>query len=189
VIAIIPARGGSTRIPRKNIRAFYGKPIISYSIEAARETDLFDRILVSTDDEEIAGVAREWGADVYMRDPEYARDEIGTQEVVWECLQEINYRGPMVCCIYPTAPMMRAADLKRGFEALTGNHTYAFAVGTDPLRDAGMFYWGWIEMFLDEEPLISTESAIVPIDEKYVCDINVESDWTRAVAMYGLLHL
>jgi pseudaminic acid cytidylyltransferase len=189
VIAIIPARGNSQRIPRKNIRAFYGKPIIAYSIETAQNCGYFDRVIVTTDDDEIAKVAREWGAEPYMRDPAYALDEVGTQEVVQECLEEIDYSGPLVCCIYATAPLMQVADIQRGWESLTGDHTYAFSVGTDPLRDAGQFYWGWIEMFLDGEPLISPQSAMVPIDEKYVCDINVEADWTRAVAMYGLLHV
>ena len=100
-VAIIPARGGSKRIPRKNIRPFAGKPIIGYSIETARESGLFDRIIVSTDDEEIAAVAKEFEAEIpFMRPAELADDFSGTNAVAKHCIQwlaENNYQVDYAC--------------------------------------------------------------------------------------------
>lgn len=115
-IAIITARGGSKRIPRKNIRPFCGKPIIEYSIEAARLSGVFDEVMVSTDDEEIAEIARRAGAVVpFMRSSENAGDMAATHEVLLEVLGEYEKRGEqfdVVCCIYPTAPFLTAEKLK-----------------------------------------------------------------------------
>lgn len=122
-IAIIPARGGSKRIPRKNIKDFLGKPIIAYSIEAALKSELFDEVMVSTDDEEIAMVARRYGAKVpFMRSAENADDFSTTVDVLLEVLaryEKIN--GKLFdygCCIYPTAPFTTAKQLLNGFEKL-----------------------------------------------------------------------
>lgn len=115
-IAIITARGGSKRIPRKNIREFCGKPILAYSIEAARESELFDTVMVSTDDEEIAGIAREYGAEVpFFRSEQTANDFATTNDVLLEVLEEYEKRGEhydIGCCIYPTAPFVTAAKLR-----------------------------------------------------------------------------
>ena len=98
-IAIIPARGGSKRIPRKNIKEFCGKPMIAWSIEAAKKSGLFEQIIVSTDDEEIAEVAKQWGAQVpFMRPAELSNDHIGTTEVIahatqWTLDQRLNLEG------------------------------------------------------------------------------------------------
>lgn len=121
-IAIITARGGSKRIPRKNIRPFCGKPIIEYSIEAARLSGVFDEVMVSTDDEEIVTIAKAAGAVVpFMRSAENAGDMAATHEVLLEVLQEYEKRGEqfdMVCCIYPTAPFLTAEKLKECMEKL-----------------------------------------------------------------------
>ncbi|MDE7224485.1 MAG: pseudaminic acid cytidylyltransferase [Acetatifactor sp.] len=115
-IAIITARGGSKRIPRKNIREFCGKPILAYSIEAAIESELFDTVMVSTDDEEIAGIAGEYGAEVpFYRSENTASDYATTNDVLLEVLEEYEKRGEhydMGCCIYPTAPFVTAAKLR-----------------------------------------------------------------------------
>lgn len=115
-IAIITARGGSKRIPRKNIREFCGKPILAYSIEAAIESELFDTVMVSTDDEEIAGIARKYGAEVpFYRSESTASDYATTNDVLLEVLEEYEKRGEyydMGCCIYPTAPFVTAAKLR-----------------------------------------------------------------------------
>lgn len=115
-IAIITARGGSKRIPRKNIREFCGKPILAYSIEAAIESKLFDTVMVSTDDEEIAGIARQYGAEVpFYRSERTASDFATTNDVLLEVLAEYEKRGEhydMGCCIYPTAPFVTAAKLR-----------------------------------------------------------------------------
>lgn len=133
IVAVIPARGGSKRIPRKNIRVFAGKPIITYPIAAARECGLFDRIIVSTDDAEIAAVARDHGAETpFVRPPELADDFVGTDPIVAHALAWLAERGhhaEFACCIYPTAPFLRPDDLQRGYEALIGtDKSFAFAV-------------------------------------------------------------
>jgi len=132
-IAIIPARGGSKRIPRKNIKDFCGKPIIAYSIEAAKVSKLFDRIIVSTDDEEIAEVAKKYGAEIPFKRPEELSDDYtGTNAVVRHCLQWFIERGEKpdyACCIYATAPFLQPEYLKKGFDVLkNGKCTFAFSV-------------------------------------------------------------
>lgn len=121
-VAIIPARGGSKRIPRKNIRDFLGKPIIAYSIETALESSLFDEVMVSTDDEEIAEVARKYGAKVpFMRSKENAGDYATTVDVIIEVLQKYQEQRKQFmngCCIYPTAPLLKPVFIKNGYEKL-----------------------------------------------------------------------
>jgi N-acylneuraminate cytidylyltransferase len=132
-IAVIPARGGSKRIPRKNIKTFAGRPMISYSIEAASRSALFDRIIVSTDDEEIASVARTFGAEVpFVRPRELSDDHTGTMEVVAHAIRFLTSAGlsdmTAVCCIYATAPFIRHEDIAQGAELLdSGNWRYVFA--------------------------------------------------------------
>lgn len=124
-IAIITARGGSKRIPRKNIREFCGKPILAYSIEAARESGLFDTVMVSTEDREIAGIARQYGAEVpFYRSERMAGDFATTNDVLLEVLEEYGKRGAhydLGCCIYPTAPFVTADKLKCAMERLEGS--------------------------------------------------------------------
>ena len=120
--AIITARGGSKRIPRKNLRLFLGKPIIAYSITAALESGLFDEVMVSTDDAEIAEVAREYGATVpFMRSARTSDDHATTADVLHEVVAEYQARGTAIdfaCCIYPTAPFVTAEKLRRAFALL-----------------------------------------------------------------------
>jgi pseudaminic acid cytidylyltransferase len=121
-ICIIPARGGSKRIPRKNIRSFCGKPMISYSIEAAINSNLFDEVMVSTDDEEIAAIAKQYGAKVpFMRSTKNADDFTGTGDVVYEVLNVYKTYGKVydvACCIYATAPFVNETSLIEGFNLL-----------------------------------------------------------------------
>lgn len=134
-VAIIPARGGSKRIQRKNIKPFAGKPIIAYSIEAARECGLFDRIIVSTDDEEIADTALSLGAEIpFMRPKELSDDYTPTIPVIAHAVQTLQSQGHNIeaaCCIYATAPFIRASDLIDAHEAMvTHQKGYAFPVTT-----------------------------------------------------------
>lgn len=122
-IAIIPARGGSKRIPRKNIRSFLGKPIIAYAIEAALRSGLFSDVMVSTDDFEIADVARQYGAAVpFLRQPETANDFATTADVLQEVLRKYESQNQVfdyACCMYPTAPFVTLDLLKHAFDTLT----------------------------------------------------------------------
>ena len=131
-VCVIPARGGSKRIPRKNIRDFCGKPMIAWSIEAALESELFERVIVSTDDEEIADVARTWGAEVpFMRPAELADDHAGTDAVFLNALKFLESRPQFACCLYATAPLVTTDDLKRGLEQLEQQKAIsAFSVTT-----------------------------------------------------------
>lgn len=119
-LAIITARGGSKRIPRKNIKEFCGRPILAYSIEAARKAGIFKEIMVSTEDEEIARIGKEYGADVpFFRSEKTADDFATTAQVIEEVLTEYEKRGKRfthVCCIYPTAPFLTGEIIK---EAMT----------------------------------------------------------------------
>jgi N-acylneuraminate cytidylyltransferase len=118
-VAIITARGGSKRIPRKNIRPFLGRPIIGYSIEAALQSELFDEVMVSTDDDEIAEIARGCGAEVpFRRSGEMSNDYATTADVLREVLGEYGHQGRSfdhACCIYPTAPFVTAERLRDAY--------------------------------------------------------------------------
>lgn len=136
-LAVIPARGGSKRIPRKNIRNFCGKPIIAYSISAALESGCFDHVVVSTDDEEIAAVAREYGATTpFIRPPEFSNDYAGTIPVIKHAIEwfQKNAIAPeMVCCIYATSPFIHNDDLLKGQKLLISSDAeYAFSVTSYP---------------------------------------------------------
>jgi len=130
-IAVIPARGGSKRIPRKNIKSFHGKPILAYSIEAALSSGLFDRVIVSTDDDEIATAARRHGADVpFGRPASLADDLTGTNAVARHAIAWIEETGTEVdevCCLYATAPFVTADDLRQARSLLTRDVDFVFA--------------------------------------------------------------
>lgn len=125
-IAIIPARGGSKRIPRKNIRLFRGRPIISYAITTALESGCFDEVMVSTEDEEIAEISRSCGANVpFLRSRGGASDHATTAEVTREVLSDYESRGQVydiACCLYPTSALVTTSRIKEAFEMLSGNN-------------------------------------------------------------------
>ena len=129
-LALIPARGGSKRIPRKNIRSFRGRPMIAWSINAARAAGCFDRIIVSTDDEEIAALARSHGAEVPFLRPAYLADDLATtQSVVLHAIQWCEQQSLVpqaVCCLYATAPFMQPADLMAGRQLLEQSPSGSF---------------------------------------------------------------
>ena len=131
---MIPARGGSKRIPRKNLRSFNGKPIMAYSIEAAAGCGLFDRVIVSTDDGEIADVARKHGAEVpFVRPSALADDHTGTNSVVRHALDWLEAKGDTIdetCCIYATAPFLSAADLRGAHALLAADIDFVFSAAT-----------------------------------------------------------
>jgi len=151
-IAIIPARGGSKRIPKKNIKNFLGKPIIAYSIEMAISCKLFNKVIVSTDDQEIKDVAIKYGAKVpFIRPKEIADDFTGTHEVIGHAvkwLEDNDKKMDYVCCIYPTAPLIEKEDLIKGYEIIkTGkwnsviaatNFSYPIFRSFENLTDGGL---------------------------------------------------
>lgn len=157
-LAVIPARGGSKRIPRKNIKPFCGKPMLARSIEAALQSGCFDQVVVSTDDAEIADVSRQFGATVpFMRPQELSDDYVGTAPVVSHAIKWFIANGEnpeYVCCIYATAPFVSADDINRGLELLVNNDCdFAFAVTSYafPIQRAiRITEMGRVEMFNPE---------------------------------------
>lgn len=225
--AIITARGGSKRIPGKNIRHFLGKPIIAYSIETALACGRFDRVVVSTDDAAIAEVARDYGAETpFVRPPELSDDHTGTMPVVRHAIQWLLDHGePLThaCCLYPTAPFLTSDILAEAYATLTRlDKDYAFSVarfrypiqralkktpcgGVEPFHpeyipcrsqdlepafhDAGQFYWGTVEAFLENRPVFSDKAAPIVLPDHIVQDIDDEADWHRAELMYRAIQL
>lgn len=188
--AIIPARGGSRRIPGKNIRPFHGKPIIEYSIQTAARSGLFNHgIWVSTEDATIAGVAWGAGAKVHPRQKHLAEDEVGTQQVARSVASELwpiegELRPALICVIYPCAPLMLEEDLKAGLDALLEpDAPYAYSVGPDG-KDAGQWYWGLTSALIAGVDLHHPRTRQVVIPAERVCDINTFEDWERAHYLY-----
>lgn len=192
-IAVIPARGGSKRIPRKNIKHFCGKPMIAWSIEIAKASGLFDRIIVSTDDTEIAEVAKQWGAEVpFMRPAELANDFVGDTEVVAHATQWMLDQGWMVsavCCIYAAAPFIQVEDLKRGLEALdSGEWAYAFAVTeySSPIfRSFSKLPNGGLEMFFPEHYLTRSQDLPTALHDAGQFYWGRPSAWTEGKNAFG----
>jgi len=222
-IAVIPARGGSKRIPRKNIRLFHGRPMIAWSIEAALQSGCFSRVIVSTDDDEIADVSRANGAEVPFRRPaELSDDHTGTIPVIahavaWHRQQGID-TGP-VCCIYATAPLIEGEDIKAGLQLLeTEGCNYVFPVTSfsfpiqrairvtpesrvemfypehfntrsqdleDAYHDAGQFYWGTAEAWLQHKQIFSSIAAPLVLPRYRVQDIDTWEDWERVERMFA----
>lgn len=133
-VCVIPARGASKRIPRKNIKLFNGKPMIAWSIELAQKTKLFDKIIVSTDDDEIASVAKEFGAIVpFVRPAELSDDYSTTTAVMAHAVRwflEAGFAIDTACCLYATAPFVAISDLTNSFDIMkSGRWSYVFSVG------------------------------------------------------------
>lgn len=225
-VAVIPARGGSKRIPRKNVREFGGKPMITHSIHCAIESGLFERVIVSTDDAEIADVAVRFGAEApFIRPPHISDDQTGTTPVVEhaiEWLRETAGTVPSaVCCIYATAPFMRVEELTRAGELLeSGRWRFVFAATTFPypifralaldddrnlkwifpdkfdtrsqdlpeaLHDAGQFYWGTPDAWLDHRNVVRESATVIHIPRWRVQDLDDLEDWRRAEVIWKLL--
>jgi len=157
-VAVIPARGGSKRIPGKNIKMFCGKPMIAWPIEIAKESGVFDRIIVSTDSEDIGDVAARWGAEVpFQRPPDLSDDHSGTVEVVAHATQWLLDREcsiTAVCCIYATAAFLQKDDLRQGLRLFeSGNWAYVFSVtdfASSIFRAVRILDQGGVQMFFPE---------------------------------------
>jgi CMP-N-acetylneuraminic acid synthetase len=185
-IAIIPARGGSQRIPRKNIKRFKGSPMIFWAIDVAYNSGLFHKIVVSTEDDEIAEVSKRAGAEILTRPPCLAEDSIGTQDVAKHALEsefmshleEYKY----ACVIYPCVPLVESRDLIDSMERLISMPQYHYCYSTYLNgQDCGAFYWGRTASFTDRVPL-EENSIFYPLN--YACDINTMDDWVHAEKLF-----
>jgi N-acylneuraminate cytidylyltransferase len=180
-IAIIPARGGSKRIPRKNIKEFYGKPLIAYSIQAALDSKLFDKVIVSTDDEEIANIAKKYGAEVpFIRPKELSDDFTGTGDVVNHALEWLKANGEtfeFVCTIYATAPLLQPKYLIEGYNALKNSDAInAFSATSMPFPIQRTFKVndeGRCEMFTPEHYMTRSQ------DLEEACQDAGQFYWTK----------
>ena len=164
VVAIIPARGGSKRIPRKNIKNFCGKPMIAYSIEAAIQSKLFDKIVVSTDDDEIAKVALAYGAEVpFIRSNDLSDDYTNTTEVIIDAITQLQKTSSIdvACCIYATAPFIRMDFLKDAYHTLIKEeslYTFSATSFSFPIQRAFKINQkNSIEMFYPEHALTRSQ--------------------------------
>jgi pseudaminic acid cytidylyltransferase len=219
-LAVIPARGGSKRIPRKNIRPFAGRPMIGYAIEAARRSGLFEHVVVSTDDAEVAEVARREGAELpFLRPAELADDHTPTVPVIAHAIRacrELGWRVDTACCIYPGVPLLQVQDLAAALALLQDDTPYVFPVlpFRSPIQralrrdaggrsapfhpehaqtrtqdlppayhDAGQFYWGHAQAWLDGLSLHADARTLVLCDASVV-DIDTPADWALAEALY-----
>ena len=225
-LCVIPARAGSKRIPKKNIKFFCGKPIIAWSIELAIASKCFDKIIVSTDDKEIADLAKSYGVDVpFMRPKKISDDYTGTIPVISHAIkwQIKHYQKPLyVCCIYATAPFIKLSDLKNGLKILKSSGSdYVFPAANfaypiqrsfrikknkrlemfyqehlnsrsqdldEAFHDAGQFYWGLTETWLDNKPIINDNSIPLLIPRDRVQDIDTFDDWKIAERMFDIIN-
>ena len=224
-IAILPARGGSKRIPRKNILPFGGRPMISWPIAAALETGIFDEVIVSTDDDEIAQVAEVAGAIAPFRRPAHLSDDHSpARGVINHAIKDAEARHgrrvTTVCCIYATAALITAQDLltARAILMADDDARFCFAAASYPhpvqramtatgggvdmlfpehaktrsqdlpetFHDAGMFYWGRRDAFLDNHPMFSPQSRPYIIPRERAQDIDTPEDWVFAEALLNL---
>lgn len=157
-LCVIPARGGSKRIPRKNVKEFNGKPMIAYSIEAAIKSGCFDQVIVSTDDQEIADVSKQYGAEVpFIRPESLSNDYAGTLPVIKhaiECLDRKGVEHSEVCCLYATAPFVTAEHLLNAYKQLQDSQAdYCFSVTSFPYpiqRAIKLSEFNRVEMFYPE---------------------------------------
>lgn len=164
-VAIIPARGGSKRIPRKNVRPFLGRPMIAWSIAAARDAGLFDRIVVTTDDAEIAAIARDAGAEVpFLRAPDLANDTATVTAVVQDAVRQLALPpDAAVCLIYATAPLVAGADLAAGLARLRNSGAdYCMSVAAFEVALAGALETN-ADGLLQPHPVVATLDGTAPL--------------------------
>ena len=215
--AIIPARYGSKRIKKKNIKTFIDKPILYYSIKAAKKSKLFKRIIVSTDSDAIRKIAISNGAECpFVRPKNLSGDEIGTAPVLQHAVKTLKLEDDFFCCIYATAPLLNFKDLIRSYNLIKNskyNSCYSITNFSFPLQravtkqsnnvvkfkwkknanisstkhDAGMFYWLRTKEFKKQKTLYPTKSIGYDLSDDKVQDIDTLSDWKIAEAKYKYL--
>mgnify|MGYP000105837986 CR=1 FL=1 len=183
-LAVIPARGGSKRIPRKNIKVFGGKPMIAHAITAAKESGLFDHVIVTTDDDEIAKITHEWGGETpFMRPADLADDNTPTVPVVAHAIQvckDFGWDIELICCIYPGVPFIQIDDIKGALALLKKSGAdYCFPVTEFPSaiqRALKRISNGRMMPFYPQYELTRTqdlESAFHDAGQFYVFNVNL----------------
>tara|TARA_B110000008_G_scaffold272542_1_gene305447 strand:- start:1492 stop:2181 length:690 start_codon:yes stop_codon:yes gene_type:complete len=225
IVAIIPARSGSKRILNKNVKLFFGKPMLAWSIEAAIKSECFDKIICSTDDDEIAKIAKEYGAEIPFIRPKYLSDDFtGTIPVIAHAVEYLQRNGTklnLACCIYATAPFLQTIDIQNSLEQMLSNNLdFCFSATTYPYpversfritpnkrcemlhpemfkkrsqdleevyHDAGQFYWGKPESWLEDRELFSKNTLPYILPSYRVQDIDTLDDWKRAEVMFKIL--
>lgn len=225
LLAVIPARGGSKRIPRKNVKPFLGVPLLARTIGILQKAGVFDRIVVSTDDDEIAEVAVAAGAEVPFRRPlELATDHAATIPVITHAVGEMERQGARydaTCCVYPAAVLSIPEDyIDASRMALDSGADYVFSATSFPypiqralrqtgsggcemfwpehrgsrsqdlepaFHDAGQFYFGRREAWLEGRPLFEASSRMYLLPRQRVQDIDTAEDWERAETLFRLL--
>jgi len=223
-LAIIPARGGSKRIKNKNIKKFLGKPIISYPIKEILKTKIFDKVIVSTDNDKIAKIARKYGAEILFKRPkEISDDYSNTQEVVAHAIRWIEkniIKPKSICCVYPTAPLLKSIDLVNSYKIFKTKKWDFVISATEfsyPIQraffqkkdgsikmfqeknyfkrsqdlkkgfhDAGQFYWGKYDAWLNKKMLFNKYSKFYNMPKLRVQDIDNIDDWKIAEKLYKL---
>tara|TARA_Y100001935_G_C17206170_1_gene457673 strand:- start:274 stop:984 length:711 start_codon:yes stop_codon:yes gene_type:complete len=225
-LAVIPARGGSTRIHKKNIKDFHGKPIIAYTIETLLASNLFDKVIVSTDSDEIKHIAESFGAEVpFMRDKNLSDSFTPTVPVIKDAIEKYeaisNQAVTDVCCMYAIAPFISVNDIKnayslycknspKGFVTCSTEFTFPFQRGfffeeekmqliqpehywtrsqdlMKAYHEAGTFWIGSKNAFLNEMPFVSEDSIPYFIEHWRVQDIDYPDDWERAELLFEVL--
>lgn len=192
-IAIIPCKGTSSRLPGKNIREFFGKPMVSYAVETARKSGLFDRVFISTRDPGVIEVAKSIGCPIIMRPFELSEinhPDCGTHEVTRHGIhafkKSTGHDVEIAACIYPCSPLMTVGDLAQAWKALyRPGAWWAYGVGPDG-KDSGTFYLGPYEAWWDRLPMKPDSPHVWPIQipVERCCDINTPEDWDRAEQLY-----
>ena len=225
VVAIIPARSGSKSLVDKNIKLLSGHPLIAYSIAIAKLSKKVDRVIVSTNSQRYADIAKQYGAEVpFTRPKELSDDYATTSEVVIHAinwLKENNCHHDVTCCIYATAPFIRSQDIRNGFDKLSNtNCNFVFPVTNYPFpiqraviiddqdhvrmfcqdkfftrsqdlevayHDAGQFYWGRNDAWLNKDIIFSSESIAIKLPRYRVQDIDTLDDWETAEQLFQTL--
>ena len=222
IVAVIPARGGSKRIKKKNLKNFLNKPIIYYPIKQIQKSKLFDKIIVSTDNKEISKISKKFGAEILFERPKkLSNDYATTQEVITHSVKWLtknNYKPDIICCIYPTSVFINSHDLKESYKLFTKkkwdfifsatNYLYPiqrafyqkkngsikmfrpknyFKRSQDfkkSYHDAGQFYWGTYDAWLNTKNLFNGNSTTYLLSQLKAHDINNIEDWKIAEKLY-----
>ena len=224
IVAIIPARIGSKRIKKKNIKLFLGRPIISYSIKLAKKSKIFDKIIVSTDSSLIGKIARKYGADFLFKRPKrLSGDKVSTRKVILHAIEWLskNIKKPtLICCIYPTAPLMNREDLIKSYKQMKSKKfecIFSATKNSFPIercfnfnkknqlklinknnffkrsqsfkhtyRDAGQFYWGTYDAWVNKRILFDKKSSIYLLPNLRAHDIDSIEDWKTVEKLFKI---